>query len=67
MTAAAAAVKNPSSRSISAAMAGDELARILGAEMALDRGFEQVAGLRDDRRGQRHKDQHRGDDKPARA
>ena len=35
-----------------AAMAGDELARILGAKPPLDRGFEQVAGLRDDRKHQ---------------
>ena len=34
-------------------MTGNELARILGAEPALERGFEQVAGLRDNRQHQR--------------
>ena len=46
MTAAAAAVKNPSSRSITPPWPGMMLARILGAEVPLDRGFEQIAGLR---------------------
>ena len=45
-------------------MAGNELARILGAEMALDRGFQQVAGLRGDRKHEGDQHQHWGDSKP---
>ena len=44
-------------------MARNELARILGAEPALERGFEQIAGLRGDRKAERHKDEHWGDSK----
>ena len=41
------------------AMAGNELARVLGAETPLDRGLEQVAGLRNDRKHQRDNSHHR--------
>src|SRR5215213_10107652 len=47
-----------------AAMAGNELARVLGIEAALDRGFEQIAGLRDGRENDSYKDQHWGNNKP---
>ena len=46
MAAAAAAVKNPSSRSMTPPWPGMMLLGILGAEVPLDRGFEQIAGLR---------------------
>ena len=37
-----------------AAMAGNELACVLGVELALDRGFREIAGLRNDRKNERH-------------
>src|SRR3954464_15992152 len=43
------------------AVARDEMAGILRAEVALDRGFEQIAGLRHYGEEARHKDQHRRD------
>ena len=42
-----------------AAMAGNEMAGIFGAELALDPGFEKVAKLRHDRQQQRN-DRNRG-------
>ena len=65
MTAASSRCQKPVEPIHQPAMARDQLARILGAELALDRGFEQVAGLRRDRKHKRHKHQHRGDNKPA--
>jgi len=44
-------------------MARNEIACVLGAELAFQRGFEQVAGLRGDGQDQRHKDEHWGDNK----
>ena len=64
MTAAAAAVKNPSSRSISPPWPGMSWLASLASKRRLIAEFEQIAGLRNDRQAERHKDQHWGDSKP---